>query len=393
MDTFRFTRRLTPLLALALLATVPSVAGASHQLVAPPKCDTEQASPPAAAGATSSLRVANLNVLHGNTEEPPAYPARTTLDERLEITAQELLAEDVDVVGMEEVSDTLASNDPNFPTGHLPGNVAERLAARMAELTDVDWHWCWYLANPHLPGEPDVQEGGGGPGSDILAANAYDNYASFKEGAAVLSRYPILDAEGRRLPSRTPAEHAGCDPSDIPGCNLTIIFESRVALWALVDTPGGDTSIVATHLSNSATSFSPATVLTQASVALAFEAEKALTSSPARRYFTCDCNIEDDDTTPVVPAITTAGWTDTGVSAGDTSGPDVIVSNDPGPPSAAPSRSMDARIDYVFWRAGSCANPAGSAAVFLDDAVWTGAEWLWGSDHLGVRTDASTAGC
>lgn len=336
-----------------------------------------------------SIVVANLNVLHGNTERPPKYPAQSTLDRRLEIAARQIAGAGVDVIGMEEVADT----KPKAGGKTQPGNVAQRFAKRLSALTKQTWYWCWYLANPHFPGEPDVQTGGGGPISDQLAMLAYpDLYASFKEGEAVLSRYPIEEADAMRLPPRTPLEHVLCVP-DVPDCNLETIFDSKVALQAKIDTPGGLTQIVTTHLSSGITDASDLSALQQAAAALAFSDFEAAEEPPARLFFTCDCNVQPTDQAPLVQYAESMGWknvftvpcTSANV-AGCTAGPDIIVT-------AVPRRRMFERLDYVFWRAGSCAAAPKSSRLFENQPVRVAKGWLWPSDHLGVLTTVPVSGC
>ncbi|MGH7855779.1 MAG: endonuclease/exonuclease/phosphatase family protein, partial [Candidatus Binatia bacterium] len=311
-------------------------------------------------------------------------PAHSTLDERVEIAAQRIAAAGVDVIGMQEVSLTVA----NALTQHVPGLQVERIATRVAEITGYTWHWCWYLSNPHFPGEPDVQTGGGGPLSDEIAKLASGNYASFKEGLAILSRHPILAAEGRRLPGRVPGEAALCPPSDEvpPICPATVIFESRAALWAKVATPGGSSQIVTTHLSHDITEASDASSLEQALAVLAFAEQKAAEDPPTRRFLTCDCNATPDDAVPVVPTIVAAGWADTSAGAvcaalgdpGCTSDQDIL----------APASTTTERIDFVFSRPGSCDNDQVTAGKLADTPDSTGpGTFLWASDHHGVTAD------
>ncbi|MFA5890389.1 MAG: endonuclease/exonuclease/phosphatase family protein [Actinomycetota bacterium] len=374
-------RRFVPLLlALALAAGFAGARTATADaVIGQPLCGTEGTAPaPATSGA---LHVATFNVLHGLSEDPPDYPAHSTLDERTEMAAEQLAASGVDLVGMQEVSFTAA----NDQTRHTPGLVVQRIAAQMAQTSGHSWHWCWYLANPHVPGE-DTAAGGGGPLSDQLAALGSSRYASFKEGVAVLSRYPILLAEGRRLPSRLPAEAALCPPESFtqfpPECAATVVIESRAALWARVAAPGGATDIVTTHLAHGLTDASDASAFTQVAAALAFAEQKSADGAAARRFFTCDCNSRRDDDVPVVPSIEAAGWTDmfpeTCESAGDagcTAGPDKIVTD-------TPMRDfMDARIDYVFEK--SC--PAEDAGLLANQArARDDGSYLWPSDHIGI---------
>jgi endonuclease/exonuclease/phosphatase family metal-dependent hydrolase len=343
------------------------------------------------AGDKAVLRVATFNVLHG-LEETPAYPTHSTLDDRLELAAQAIAGDDIDLLGMQEVSKTEGA------VGHQPGLVAERMAARLAQITGVSWHWCWALSNPHFPIEPDYRVGGGGAISDVMASMASDNYASFKEGSAVLSRYPILNAEMRRLPLRFPAEYVACPPKDVPLCNETAIFDHRIALWARVATPHGASDIIATHLAHDITALSDVSTFEQAAALIALAVEMDVRHGrPARHFITCDCNVTPEDLPPVVKLITTAGWTDTYAERNPASkcAPPVDTSACTSDQDIlAATSTVIERIDYIFARAGSCgldpvaskkfANTPGSSATYPH---------LWPSDHQGVWTDLNVAAC
>lgn len=372
-----------------VLSIVPMRGGALISL-AGPKCGTAAG---AEAPPVTTLRVATFNVLHG-LEETPSYPTHSTFDARLELQAQEIFAEGPDVVGMQEVSETEA------PVGHAPGNVAERLAERLAEITEQAWHWCWHLSNPHLPVEPDIAEGGGGPVSDVIASMASGNYGSFKEGAAVLSRYPIMAAEARRLPLRFPGEYLLCPPAEVPFCNLTTIFDHRIALWARVDTPGGFTDIIATHLSHHLTPLSEVSKFEQAAAVLLFSEQMTIQhGEPARRFITCDCNLETTDQPPGVALVTSAGWTDSYAfvhpdsaclpgqdTSGCTSDQDIVTET--------PAATTTSRIDYVFARGGSCPLEIADSERIADSPLLRpDGKYLWPSDHLAVATDITVAGC
>lgn len=398
-------RSITAALA-ALLAAGAFPAFVRANPLAPPLCGTEVGSRVAGAK-KKSLRVATFNVLHGleetlddaNGDGVPDYPAHSTLDTRLDMSVAQLSASGVDVVGMQEVSLTAHAEGPPEKFGelghHANGLVVERLAQELAALPNgFTWYWCYYLANPHFVGEPDVQPGGGGPLSEEIAKLASERYASFKEGVAILSRYPILESEGRRLPGRLPVEHAFCpplSPDEVPPiCSATIVFESRAAIWASLGTPGGSTHIVSTHLSHDITQVSDASSLEQAAAALAFSEEKAAADPPARRFFVCDCNVQPTDEVPLVAFVEEAGWTNTFTRpctasnmSGCTAGPDVVLT-------AGPSRLMNERLDYVFWRAGSCTAAPTKGASFVKDPTPHLGGYLWASDHLGVRTNVST---
>lgn len=343
------------------------------------------------APAKATLRVATLNVLHG-LEETPAYPTHSTFDDRLKLAVAEIERARIDLVGMQEVSDTRDAK------GHTSGLVASRMATALARASGVSWHWCWTLSNPHFPPEPDLNEGGGGPVSDVIASMASDNYGSFKEGAAVLSRYPIQLAESRRLPTRFPAEYVACPPDQIPLCNLTAIFDHRIALWARVATPGGATDIIATHLAHGITPFSDVSTFEQAAALIALGQEESLKhGEPARRFIICDCNSTTDDTPSAVILITSAGYTDTYTKVNPnsrcapptdrsacTSDQDIL----------APTSTTTERIDYVFAEAGTCELKLAASRKYADRPYRTRTHrYLWPSDHHALWTDVAVGGC
>ena len=379
------------LLALALVA-VPWSGRATTStpiLLNRPLCGI--ATGPANAGNKAVLRVATFNVLHG-LEETPAYPTHSTLDDRLELAAQAIAGDGIDLLGMQEVSKTAGA------VGHQSGLVAERMAARLAQITGVSWHWCWALSNPHFPIEPDLYVGGGGPISDVIASMASDNYSSFKEGSAVLSRYPILRAEMRRLPLRFPAEYVACPPADVPVCNETAIFDHRIALWARVATPHGPSDIIATHLAHHITPLSTVSKFEQAVALIALSRQMDLRhGDPARHFITCDCNVTTEDLPPVVTLLNTAGWTDTYADRNPTSKctPPVDTSACTSDQDilAAVSTVIE-RIDYVFARPGSCVLDPVASKKFADTPGSSPTHpHLWPSDHHGVWTDLNVAGC
>jgi endonuclease/exonuclease/phosphatase family metal-dependent hydrolase len=343
------------------------------------------------AGAKPTLRVATFNVLHG-LEETPAYPSHSTFDARLELGVREIARERIDLVGVQEASDTAGAK------GHTSGLSPRRMATRLAQVTKVTWHWCWHLSNPHFPAEPDIAEGGGGPISDFIATQASGNYASFKEGSAVLSRYPISAAEGRRLPLRLPIEYVACPPAEVPICNATAILDHRIALWARVDTPGGPTDIIATHLVHGITPFSDASAFVQAGALIELAEEQTLRrGEAARRILVCDCNATPEDQPPVIDLLTTAGWIDTyarlnprslcappAARSACTSDQDIL----------APASTATSRIDYVFSQSGTCELKLLRSRKYADRPYRTATHpHLWPSDHQALWTDVSVAGC
>ncbi|MGH2830456.1 MAG: endonuclease/exonuclease/phosphatase family protein [Actinomycetota bacterium] len=384
------TRVLLSILSLAV-AAFPIAAKALPPQQGP-KCRTT-AGP--ASPQSLPVTVATFNVLHGLTEDPPGYPAHSTLDQRLALAAQDFVVDGIDVAGLQEVS-LIVPNDPGVdpPTQHTATDVAAGFADALATRTGTRWHWCWFLANPHIPGEPDLQEGGGGPLSDQAAMLASGfvspQYKSFKEGVAVVSRYPIVAAEGLHLPGRLPAEIPLCLVEDDPsGCALTAGFESRAALWTRIESPAGPMDLTTTHLAHDITALSDASTLVQAATVLAFSEAMSATAAPAHRFITCDCNSQPSDSVPVTGLIALSGWSNTFTAdcaveaAACTAGPDVIVTG-------APSRPMNERLDYVFWKSGSCATVPGNGRIAVDvPQELPDGRWLWPSDHRGVAADVT----
>ena len=135
---------------------------------------------------SGSLRVMSLNVLHG-------FPRFQHLSERLERIAEEIRAQEADIVCLQEV--------PWTP--HL-GNGARYLAER----TGLNYQY--------------------------LRANGNRWAILFEEGEAILSRYPLRDATFIELEPR-----AG-------------FFEHRVVLEATAVTPWGNVRFFVTHLTNGA---------------------------------------------------------------------------------------------------------------------------------------------
>jgi endonuclease/exonuclease/phosphatase family metal-dependent hydrolase len=347
-----------------------------------PRCGT--AAGASNAGERSTLRVATFNILHG-LEETPTYPTHSTFDARLELAVQAIAGSQIDLLGMQEVSKTEGARK------HRSGLAVRRMASRLAQITGQSWHWCWALSNPHFPLEPDILVGGGGPISNFMATQASGNYASFKEGSAVLSRYPITAAESRRLPLRLPVEYVACPPDEIPDCNLTTIFDHRIALWARIAAPGGTADIVTAHFAHHLTPLSEASKYQHAVAVVAFADEEAARhGEPVRRFLTCDCNLTTEDTPSGVRFITDHGWTDTFAAqnggghctaddrAGCTSDQDILASGS----------TTSERIDYVFARGGTCSLTLGASQKFADaPSAVPGHAHLWPSDHHAVWTD------
>lgn len=387
-------------MSLGFVSLGAPVVGAADPVASNPKCrvavpDDGMAQEPMDDG----LRVASFNVLHGLDDDPVNdYPSASTLDARITMQAAQLAAAGVDLVGMQEVS--VFRVEATSPLREVASDLAEALA----ETTDQTWWWCWYLANPYFAGEPDLNEGGGGPLSEASASLVSmftgGPYAFFKEGIAVLSRYPITDVEGLHLPGRLPLEIPLCiaealptiadDPAAGPLCAAVAGFERRSALWVRASTPEGDVDLTTTHLAHHITSASNASSFQQGMAALAFAEAHAQAGAPDAAFFTCDCNAQPGDDVPMVQTIEDLGWTNTFTepceAAGDpgcTAGAEVIVTH-----GASPDRQMNERLDYVF--AHDLTTCAVDGKIIVDGAIaYPGGGWLYPSDHLGVAADLS----
>jgi endonuclease/exonuclease/phosphatase family metal-dependent hydrolase len=149
-------------------------------------------------GPPRSLRYVTFNMLHGGVSSGLVGNGQH-LDQRLELAAAALRALDPDVIGLQEAS-----------VGLGRGNVARRLADRLG------FHHVHALATVRLFL------------NDFLGHLAVGT-TNFAEGPAILSRYPI----------------AAWQAWDLPRCGR--LFEPRVALHAVLDTPWGRVTAFSTH--------------------------------------------------------------------------------------------------------------------------------------------------
>jgi len=266
-------------------------------------------------------RVMSLNVLHG-------FPRFQHLSERLDRIAEEIRAQEADIVCLQEV--------PWTP--HL-GNGARYLAER----TGLNYQY--------------------------LRANGNRWAILFEEGEAILSRYPLRDATFIELEPR-----AG-------------FFEHRVVLEATAVTPWGNVRFFVTHLTacpeQSRRNGAPEVNRAQAASLMAFVA--APDGEPA--IVAGDFNATED--TVQVQALTRR-WVDTYRAAhpndndNDNNEGHTCCADEP---SAGPAETLEKRIDYVFLVPGM-ARSAGvvSSQRVLDRPFRTPDGWLWASDHAGLLT-------
>lgn len=263
----------------------------------------------------ATLRVLSLNVLHG-------FPRFFRLRARLDHIAAEIRRLDVDVACLQEVP-------------WVPGlGSAARYLAREAGLN--------YL---------------------YLRANGNRRAILFEEGEAILSRYPLRDADLQILTPR-----AG-------------FFEHRVVLRATAATPWGAVDVFATHLTHG----DPAINRAQAASLQAYVAEAA--TLPA--IVAGDFNATED-----TPQIRALGWIDI-YRAAHPGGPE--ASREPvqgftccvDDLAGGPEQVLQERIDYIFLLPGRSAVEVVDSQVVLDQPVHLEEGWLWPSDHTGVLTTLS----
>jgi len=352
----RVSRRFGVLIAaLSTLVTGVGVAAARPVALATPLCGVATVSS-ALVPRPTALRVASYNILHGLTSE-----GDRTLEARLTVDVDELAASQVDVVGIQEAEES---------TKH--GRVIARLAGLLASRTQHSWYWCWFRTEPHVNGTPDTRPGGGSRVSDLLAAHYNANESSWYEGAAVLSRWPIVASAVHRLPGENPVQRVmgDCRPPSFAGdptCVIDVALEPRAAVWTRIATPSGPISFTSTHTSGN---------WEQSLDLVRWVAQQSRHERSA--YLVCDCNSGERSRAQQV--IRAHDWVDTyrlfhpygGASADQELG--------------APGPTVTQRIDYVFVRAKSALRPA-AVAEFMNVPEPSTVEpsgVLWPSDHWGV---------
>jgi endonuclease/exonuclease/phosphatase family metal-dependent hydrolase len=330
-----------------------------------PECGTEGSVP--ADVPASKLRIATFNVLHTQDDV-----GEQTLETRVPLLVQALADARIDVAGLQEVAKT---------TNH--GSVAQRIAQGLAATTGVRWHWCWFQSNPHFPGEPDLQPGGGGgPLTELMATQARAGEARFAEGVAVISRLPITSSSVRRMPPRT-YEAPFCVPPDPLACNAAAAFDARTVLHARVAGPQGPLDLYTTHVAHGLTPLSDTTKLLYANLALRYVDETAGADS------TPDLLVGDFNSlegSAVHNAVTAAGYLDT-FRAANPDDPGLTGGQDP----VAAESTVDGRIDYVFARPGGCGLAVKSSEVIGDAPAQVDGGWVWPSDHYGVVSELRCA--
>jgi endonuclease/exonuclease/phosphatase family metal-dependent hydrolase len=243
------------------------------------------------------------------------FPDFMDLPVRMELIAQEIRRLDADVVLLQEVPWTLRT-----------GNVAKALAG------ELGYNYLYYRAE----------------GNRWLIF--------FEEGEAILSRFPLQDSVFTRLTPRVD------------------LFEMRVALGAVAQTPWGAVTLVDTHLTDKA----PQKNYGQAESLLKF-----VEAQPGElKLVAGDFNARED--TPQIRLLS-AAWTDTFRSAYPAeAGLTCCIDN----LKATSGIALQERIDYIFLAGPSRSGGRVISIRKVFDAPFPqGSGWQWASDHEGLMLE------
>jgi endonuclease/exonuclease/phosphatase family metal-dependent hydrolase len=364
-----------------------------------PLCATQ--SPTAGSGSGGSdvhasrgsgeVRVATYNILHSQ------GPEMNLLGDRLPLIGEAMVAADADVYGLQEVVGPYDADSDSSDTDEP--HVAQQLAQVLADAYDEEWTWCWFMANPHFPGEPDLADGGGGGPLTEAMVSFNPTNPGLRLGEAVLTRFTIDKARSRRMLPRS-YETPLCDPvgaaTNPLGCPAESVFDAREIMWTqITDTAGFTFDVFNTHVPHHLTEASQITKQIAVEMMLATIDQWEDPATPT--FFTGDFNSRTDyqangELTDRWGTIIATGFHDTWLDEHGVEGPEgwtsdqEIVTTDG-------ATTTDARIDYVFHR---CPDGTASATLassrFADQPTQrpgTG-DFLWPSDHLGM---VSTAAC
>ncbi|WP_172834372.1 endonuclease/exonuclease/phosphatase family protein [Nitrospira japonica] len=269
------------------------------------------------------LRVVTYNLLHDGAASG-FIEGDTHLEDRLEMVIRELKALDPDIVGLQEASDS-----------RTHGNIAERLAQALG------FHVVFAPATEHIFRLPPL---------DWAVVGAM----GFKEGSAILSRFPIVDSE----------------VTDLPRCRRWI--EPRILLRAEIATERGPLQVYSTH------------------VARGDECQMRRVGELVRERGWLGLSLlMGDFNTPETSQILTAlrleaGFVDTfRVANPDAPGPTVWQRIDVEAPTAS------TRVDFILYLPGSASSAVvRSSRVILDrPGRLPDGRALWPSDHYGVLAE------
>lgn len=269
------------------------------------------------------LRVVTYNLLH---DGPTSgfLEGDTHLEERLGMVIRELKALDPDIVGLQEASDSRAH-----------GNVAERLAQALG------FHVVFAPATEHIFRLAPL---------DWVVVGVM----GFKEGSAILSRYPIVASE----------------VTDLPRCRRWI--EPRILLRAEISTERGPLQVYSTHL------------------ARGDECQMTRVGELVRQRHGSGLSLlMGDFNTPETSQVLTtlrreAGFVDSFRAANaDAPGPTVWQRIDMEAPTASK------RVDFILYLpgSGSSATVRSSRLILDHPGRLPDGRALWPSDHYGVLAE------
>ena len=284
------------------------------------------------------MTVVSFNLLHGFGDAVND----ATLDDRLNIVAQEVIATRPDAVLLQEASVT-------FPEAHC--NVTETLAS---------------LVNTALEGEADSYNW------VYARANGFSDLIGFEEGSAVLSLHEILSSDV------TVYQH---NPSTLP--------EFRIALRVTLRGQSGDIDLFGTHLTNREDMEGAELVRTLQARELA---EVIIPGRGNTHPVVVGGDFNDPPGTEAIEEMTDAGAVD------------MFSDRNPGVPGYTsfggafditdPTEEPYKRIDYLFLidEGGEITGSERFLDTARDIDPGPGESWLWASDHIGVRATFRPSG-
>jgi len=274
-----------------------------------------------------AIKVVTFNTYHG-------YPLCAHIERRLELLEHGLRTAAPDVVLLQEISVSALY-------GHLPVRLVDGLNA-----AGLEYHLVYSPANG------SVVEGG-----------------AFEEGSAVLSRWPIVDTEVRRLAAAHPVwrNHHGYEYE-----------EFRIALRATLQIePGLCLDVFGTHISDVEPRGGISARQLQIDDLATFVDERPNRGMPA---------LVGGDFNAPPRAVEIVRFGERGFI-------DICADREPGPTNDRNDRELedprdtaDQRIDYLFVAGNGVA--VRDVRLFLDAAVEIEpARFLWASDHSGIQAE------
>jgi endonuclease/exonuclease/phosphatase family metal-dependent hydrolase len=279
-------------------------------------------SPALAANARASVTVLSVNVLHGGPWSGFTGDGQQ-LERRMDLIAEELATLRPDVIALQEA-----------PVSRRLGDVPRRLARRLG------------LQHAYAPATTYVF-------GDGILSRLVVGVLGFREGPAILSRFPIVESEAYELPR----------------CQRYL--DPRVLLRARLDTPWGAIDVFSTHTSRDPCQARRVTELVaerrNGLPSILMGDFNASESSAAIRAMTEDAGFVDAYRHANPEALGATGWQRID----------------------APWPMARRRIDYIFLVPGLQVRGAvaGSRVVLNTPHRLPDGRTLWPSDHYGVLAE------